>query len=217
MSDIWRPIDGSWAHHDLVRHVMYERIFATLKRTMMLADPLRVMEIGAREPTTSIIRMLKSLHGQRVEAQVCDYPQIDIQILPNEWTGHWDVLIVDQVLEHVQNIFAAALEIYKVLKPGGLAIVATPYLHPTHPAPLDCWRISPDGYRFLFPELWWETVEFGSWGNRAIIQELYASKISRGMTGEWIPVRLAQQEVPSWNTPPDGLHPVVIWWLGIKK
>ena len=39
----------------------------------------------------------------------------------------FDVVIANHVLEHVQNDLAAMSEIFRVLKPGGLAILQTPY------------------------------------------------------------------------------------------
>jgi len=195
---------------------MYRGLFEILKTIQWEDRGYRLLEFGCLEPTSSIIRMLVYLMGDRLLPSVCDYPETDIQKM-NDGNDTWDILVVDQVLEHVEKPWMAACEIYRTLRPGGIAIVNTPYLHPIHKCPLDCWRISPDGYRVLFPDNWFEVVGNGMWGNRAIVEEVYHSTRSRGMTGDWIPVSMAEQEIPSWNTPTDNLNPIVIFNVFRKR
>lgn len=214
--NIWQRLEGSWAHHDAVRHYMYEGIFAILERLAWEDRPHRLVEIGSAEPTSSPIRMVRSLIGDHCRAEVGNWPGVDIQCMPY-LNGTIDVFIADQVLEHVERPWLAAEEIWRVTRAGGLAILATPYLHPLHPAPLDCWRLSPQGYDVLFPQHLWQVEGRGGWGNRAILAELYASSVSWGMTKDWIPYAQARQLIPSFDTPYDEKHPVVLWWVGRKK
>jgi SAM-dependent methyltransferase len=209
--DVFRPVDGSWSGHDAVRHVMYDSIYGILKGITWEDRHYHLLEFGCLEPTSSVIRMLVYLMNERLDPVVCDYPQVDIQNMSDYVNNVWDILVVDQVLEHVQRPWLAAEEIYRVLKPGGYAIVNTPYLHPIHLCPLDCWRISPDGYKVLFPAERFETVGNGMWGNRNIIEQIYHSGVSKGMTGNWISVRQADVEIPSWHESTDNLNPIVIW------
>jgi len=213
---IWQRINGSWSDHDAVRHYMYEGLCRTLSEQVFDERPHRVLEIGSREPTTSLIRMLKYLLGERCVAEVANWPQVDIQRMPY-LNGSVDIFIADQVLEHVERPWLAAEEIWRVTAQGGLAIVATPFLHPIHPAPLDCWRLGFDAYRLLFPQHLWHTLTLDSWGNRAICRELYTNGLSAGMTNQWIPYTTARQHLPSFDTPADGLHPVVMWFVGRKR
>jgi len=60
-----------------------------------------------------------------------------------------DVLISGQVLEHVEYFWLTALEISRVLKPGGLACLIVPSSGPEHRYPTDCWRFYPDGMNAL--------------------------------------------------------------------
>ena len=216
MTDIHRRIGGSWSHHDAIRHYMYEGIWDTLFRLEWEDRPYRLVEIGSAEPTSSPIRIVTSLIGARCQPEVGNWPEVNIEEMPY-LSESVDILVADQVLEHVLNLGKAADEIWRVVKPGGLAVIATPYLHPIHKCPLDCWRISPDGYAFLFPDFAWETLTLGTWGNRAICQEVYASKVSLGMTGDWIPYDQARAILPSFDTPADDKHPIVIWWIGRKR
>ena len=214
--NIHQRIEGSWAHHDAVRHYMYESIYGLLETISWENRPYRLVEIGSSEPTSSPIRMVTHLIGDRCKPEVGNWPEVDIQNMPYD-PGSIDILVADQVLEHVQRPWVAAEQIWRAVKIGGLVIIATPYLHPIHPAPLDCWRISPDGYDVLFESYLWETVGRGSWGNRQICQEIYASEVSRGMTGNWVPYNMARQLIPSFDTPPDNLHPVVLWAVYRKR
>jgi len=54
------------------------------------------------------------------------------------------------VLEHTVSPWKAARNIATVLKPGGLAYVATPWSQAFHAAPDDYWRFSVRGLKLLF-------------------------------------------------------------------
>ncbi|MEN9435948.1 MAG: hypothetical protein RIR09_603 [Pseudomonadota bacterium] len=70
---------------------------------------------------------------------------------PYHWkeipSGSVDLLISGQVLEHVEFFWITALEISRVLKPGGMACLIAPSSGPEHRYPVDCWRFYPDGMR----------------------------------------------------------------------
>lgn len=214
--DVFRPVEGSWSGHDAIRHFMYEGLFRILASLDWNEQRYELLEFGCLEPTSSIIRMLVYLVGERLVPTVCDYPAVDIQKMSYP-DSTWDILVVDQVLEHVQRPWLAADEIWRVLKPGGLAIVNTPYLHPIHQCPLDCWRISPDGYKVLFPDSRFGVAGQGMWGNRRIVEQVYRSELSKGMTGNWIPVQRADVEIPAWREPTDSINPIVIWNVFRKR
>jgi SAM-dependent methyltransferase len=62
----------------------------------------------------------------------------------------FDIVICTEVLEHTLNPFAAANEIFRVLKKGGLAAISTPFNFRIHGPLPDCWRFSEHGLRALF-------------------------------------------------------------------
>ncbi len=74
----------------------------------------------------------------------------DIRHLPFA-DGTFDVTTCDQVLEHVPQPHLAARELSRVVKPGGLIHVATPFLFPWHPSPSDYSRWTTEGLGDLFP------------------------------------------------------------------
>jgi SAM-dependent methyltransferase len=100
------------------------------------------------------------------------HPEFDI-CAPLEQTDRYDVVICEQVLEHVANPAAAAANLHALCAPGGLAIVSTPFLVRIHELPAyglrDYWRFTPRGLQTLLETAGFGPVEVGSWGNRECI------------------------------------------------
>ena len=61
----------------------------------------------------------------------------------------FDVVISGNCLEHVENPFKWIKEVERITKPGGILCIITPLSLPQHRFPVDCWRILPDGYKYL--------------------------------------------------------------------
>ncbi|MFW9872376.1 MAG: class I SAM-dependent methyltransferase [Candidatus Thorarchaeota archaeon] len=71
---------------------------------------------------------------------------------PYRWTlpsSSYDVVISGQCLEHVQDIFSWIKEIHRIVKSKGVCCIIAPWQWPEHKAPVDCWRIMPDGMKYL--------------------------------------------------------------------
>lgn len=64
-----------------------------------------------------------------------------------------DLIICTEVLEHVSNPFAAAIEINRILKPGGKAYITTPFNFRIHGPLPDNWRFTIHGLRQLFSHM----------------------------------------------------------------
>lgn len=82
----------------------------------------------------------------------------DVQKMPIA-DASFDSVVCLQVLEHVPNPQKAIAEIYRVLKPGGTAIVSVPFLLYLHNEPNDYWRYTKHSLRNLFTEAGFEIVE----------------------------------------------------------
>lgn len=65
--------------------------------------------------------------------------------------GAFAAVTCDQVLEHVPSPHIVALELMRVVRPGGLIHIASPFLLPWHPSPLDYNRWTVEGLTALFP------------------------------------------------------------------
>jgi SAM-dependent methyltransferase len=117
----------------------------------------RVAELGARARSGVTYRHLVPDH--------LDYLGIDIEPGPNvDLVGDIHLLSVfiernslDGVLsiatfEHLAMPWKAAVEINRVLKPGGLCYIASHQSFPLHEEPWDFWRFSDSAWQALFNE-----------------------------------------------------------------
>ncbi len=104
------------------------------------------------------------------------YPEFDI-CAPVSEPGEYDVVICEQVIEHVEDPWLAVANLRALTKPGGHVIVSTPFLIRLHELPeydmRDYWRFTPRGLRTLLERAGLEIERMGSWGNRdCVIAEL---------------------------------------------
>jgi hypothetical protein len=100
------------------------------------------------------------------------YPEFDLcDPLPDE--GKFDVVICEQVLEHVVDPCAAAANLRGLCAAGGHVIVSTPFLIRVHELALfvmrDYWRFTPRGLEALLERVGLEVVALGAWGNRECV------------------------------------------------
>lgn len=139
------------------------------------------------------------------------YPDVSILKLPYE-SNSFDVVISDQVLEHVEGDPKLAVEeTHRVLKPGGLAIHTSVCIQPIHFGPKDLWRFTPDGLRNLCGEFS-EIVTCDSWGNRWA-QALFFLKDS---ARDWqIPERKLSFK-HHFATLNDPTYPLTVWIVAKK-
>lgn len=63
--------------------------------------------------------------------------------------GTYDIVVSGQVIEHVRKPWLWVPELARVCKPGGVVLTVNPVSWPYHEAPIDCWRIYPEGMRSL--------------------------------------------------------------------
>jgi len=79
----------------------------------------------------------------------------DARKLPFE-DGSFDVVMLNQLLEHVFEPWDVLAEARRVLRPGGRLIVTVPFLFGLHQAPTDFWRFTEYGLRMLLEKLEFE-------------------------------------------------------------
>jgi SAM-dependent methyltransferase len=106
------------------------------------------------------------------EFTTLDYPEFDL-CAPLEEQRRFDVVICEQVLEHVEDPWAAAANLRGLCTPGGRVIVSTPFLIKLHEVRMfmmkDYWRFTPRGLRTLLERVGLEVEEVQSWGNRECV------------------------------------------------
>lgn len=91
------------------------------------------------------------------------FPDFDIakQTLPRQF----DVIIADQVFEHLRDPARAARNVRAMLKEGGVFMLATPFLVKIYAYPNDYTRWTPDGLRGFLEDAGFD-AEIHAWGNR---------------------------------------------------
>ena len=84
----------------------------------------------------------------------------------------FDVIIADNVWEHLKYPYRAAKHVRAMLRPGGYFINITPFLIRHHPIPLDCSRWTETGMKHFLEEAGFDPdlVTTGSWGNAAAVK-----------------------------------------------
>ena len=119
---------------------------------------LKVLTISHSEKMAEIL----GFHADQIFDAA--YPDYDILNLPFE-DSEFDAVVSDQVLEHVSGSPQKAIdELFRVLKPGGLALHTTCFINPIHGCPHDYWRFTPEALRLL-TEKHGDFIDCAGWGN----------------------------------------------------
>lgn len=93
------------------------------------------------------------------------YPEYDVCRAPLA-LEQFDLIIAEQVFEHVLRPDRAAFNVYRMLRPGGFFVINTPFLLKVHEHPLDLYRWTEHGIRQLLEAAGFNVLSTGSWGNR---------------------------------------------------
>jgi SAM-dependent methyltransferase len=158
---------------DWVRSVMYERCFQFIQS--LRPETLDVLEISGGNQWTRAFKF-KSY-------ECTDYPAFDIcgELLPRQF----DLIIADQVFEHLKWPYRAGRNVWSMLRPGGHFVIATPFLVRVHRVPIDCSRWTADGLSYLLQECGFaaEDIRADSWGNRRCVTGNLRKWRKRGFFG----------------------------------
>ena len=108
--------------------------------------------IGGRFGKRSTFIGIDLLDGSNVDSvlDICS-PQKTLKAKLGE--EPFDLVICCHVLEHTRDPLRAARNIESVLRPGGVAFIATPWSQAFHATPDDYWRFSVRGLMLMFDGL----------------------------------------------------------------
>lgn len=117
-------------------------------------DVLEIYDIGSQDVNGSYKPIFSAPSWNYKGVDMTSGANVDIVLSnPYRWTElpskSADIVVSGQTFEHITNIWAAILEVDRILKPGGLCCIVAPSSGPEHRYPVDCWRIYPDGFAFL--------------------------------------------------------------------
>ena len=115
----------------------------------------RVLEVGARARSGNVYRSWLPEGATYVGTDIVDGENVDAvgdahrlsQFLP---VDSFDAAYSVSTMEHLAMPWVAAVEMNRVLKPGGVAYVATHQTWPVHDAPWDFYRFSEYSWHTLF-------------------------------------------------------------------
>lgn len=158
---------------DWVRVMMYRDAFGFIRQ--LGPENLDVMEISGG------VQWRRELAFKSYRST--EYPEFDIcsETLPDRF----DVIIADQIFEHLKWPLRAARNVYTMLKPGGYFVIATPFLLRVHASPIDCNRWTETGLSCLLQEAGFEEgrITTRSWGNRSCVQANFTRWQKAGFLG----------------------------------
>ena len=128
------------------------------------------------------------------------YPDFDL-LAPRD-VGRFDVVICEQVLEHVGDPWRGTRTLASLCKPGGVVVVSTPFMLRVHHNPVDHWRFSPSGLSELLRSNGLDVVTVGAWGNTWCIRRNHR---------RWAVYRPWHRVLSRWALRNDPLVPQVVW------
>ena len=148
--------------------------------------------------------------------QSLQYPDFDICVPFEDWPAQQqkrlaesaDVVLAEQVWEHLRYPYRAGKNVLRMLKPGGRFLVTTPFLLRIHGVEdySDCSRWTPEGMSCLLEECGFDPAqtEAFSWGNK----ECAAAHINNEI---WF------QYQDGMNLENDPIYACVVWAVGRKS
>jgi SAM-dependent methyltransferase len=176
---------------DWVRVVMYQRCFSFL--STLDVGSLDVLEISGGPQWRRNFKFGSYTATQFPDFDVCS-AALDRQ---------FDIVIADQVFEHLPWPLRAGKNVFKMLRPGGHFIIATPFLVRVHRVPIDCSRWTEQGLSYLLQESGFpaECIKTDAWGNRACMK----ANLTKWRRYGWF---------RSLKNEPD--YPVMVWAIAQK-
>lgn len=109
----------------------------------------------------------------------------DFDVCHQRTESQYDLIIADQIFEHLLWPYRAAQNVYSMLKPGGYFLNATPFLVLVHEIPYDCTRWTETGMKYFLAEAGFplENTQTFSWGNRSCVKAIFKPWPRRGWFG----------------------------------
>jgi hypothetical protein len=134
----------------------------------LFADGMKILEVGPDAFTSTYRKMVSGSNLARDKLDIYDspkltYPRSDVYRFPVA-ENQYDIVLSGQVIEHVGRIWHWMAELARITKRRGLIITINPVSQPYHEAPIDCWRIYPEGMKALCEEACL-VVERSFWGS----------------------------------------------------
>lgn len=146
---LFNPVKGHAALEDVAATSMIDRFIATVQQ-----DKGSLLEIGSRARSGNSYRSFFPDDIDYVGLDVTDGPNVDIVGDAHEMSSildrQFDYIFSISVFEHILMPWKVAIEMAKVLKPGGIGYIQSHSAFPLHDEPWDFWRFSKDAWKAIF-------------------------------------------------------------------
>lgn len=122
----------------------------------------KVLEIGPDENPSTYRKLITITGLEWRSTDLMARPGVD-DVMADEYhlpyaDGTFDIILAGQVIEHVKKTWVWIKEVGRICKPGGKIVLINPVSWPYHEAPVDCWRIYPEGIKALAEDAGLEVV-----------------------------------------------------------
>lgn len=135
----------------------YDLMSDFVKKYLSIDENLNILDVGSGDVNGTYKPLFNNPKWTYTGLDIEAGKNVDIVINDTyKWDikdETYDVVISGQCLEHVEDIYAWVKEINRVLKPDGIVCIIAPWAIFEHRYPIDCWRILPDGMRFLLKKI----------------------------------------------------------------
>lgn len=150
--------DGVKRHS--LQYIIVDAVYADQNRSRAVRRTLRsLLDDIPHDGLAVNIGAGSTQYRNVVNLEICDGSNIDIIGYGSELPfrdGTVDLVITQEVLEHVPEFLDLVREIRRVLKPGGIFFCQVPFQIGFHPGPCDFWRFTRQGLEHMFRAPEWE-------------------------------------------------------------
>lgn len=136
--------------HYIIRRALYNG----LKRNANYLNGI-TLDFGCGHKPYEHLFSVDKYIGTDIEISGHDHANSKVDVYYNGNTipfedNYFDSILCSEVLEHLFDPELIISELYRVLKPGGVAIFTTPFVFEEHEVPYDYGRYSSFGIKYLF-------------------------------------------------------------------
>lgn len=135
--------------HDTQRRILKEK-----SEKYFTDRNLKVYDIGSYDVNGSIKDEILNLGYNYIGVDISPGKNVDIVISKEDWSPLEDnslsYIVSGSCLEHVEAPWEWARLLFKKTSANGICVVHIPFAIKEHRYPVDCYRILPDGLRYLF-------------------------------------------------------------------
>lgn len=124
------------------------------KEGVKVLDVAPQVHLGTKEHFSSAAIHTLDIDPDSNADYIADLCENNSNLIPE---NHFDLVVCTEVLEHVNDPFAAVKELHRLVRNGGTVAVSTPFNFRLHNPLPDNWRFTIHGLRILFKDF--KTVE----------------------------------------------------------